>query len=691
MRKPCSFLIFIFVVVCYNNGIMNDLTKEVINVATGSIVDYMNSTKQNSSFQNRAALASKYGVKGYKGTAQQNTQLLSLLQKNSSKASKSSKPSAPVKSAIKSTITPTKSTTHAPAVIGGADKAFYNSFSQAEQQGKADPSQLGRYKAIVDKYKLAPATTSSSSLHNLSLAALGGDTNAQNYIKTMGLQAQTAKNGLWSGVTNAQLDANHALRSQYWKDNPTSDYTKAHDMSDYNRYVGMINGNQGMNAHQMDVYNHDISKWNLQDVTNPYVQESNQLAKDKQSALNAQDTALNQGMAAIQANNFQQNQQLQQQFADRGVSGSGIAADQSMRANMAANQQYQQAYANAATQKSNIANTYDQEIGKNNEAKLTSDQAQATSIAQQQTQRDTFLTQQTGYVYLDGKVQKDSKGNPLKTTAYQKQLSDAAATKSKQDETNRHDKATEGLTAQKNANDYSLGAQKNGLTAQKNANDYQVSEDKIKADVTKSLAATKLNYAKLDYNYAKLNSDSKVAEDKIQVAIQNAKTSSQKGQLTSLNSKLKGLTSQITAYQKAGKKPPSKLVSDYNNTNGSIAKIVNSMSFNSSSGGGGGSASYKSDFSKAASLEAIPKSEQSAMSWIIQKESSGNSKAQNSKSTAHGYAQFLDSTAKEYDKKMGLNYNSSGVDQIREMYHYVMDKYGSPSNAKAFWEKHGWY
>ncbi len=49
------------------------------NQTTGSIVTYLNSIGEDSSFQNRARLAVQYGITNYRGTSEQNTQLLSLL------------------------------------------------------------------------------------------------------------------------------------------------------------------------------------------------------------------------------------------------------------------------------------------------------------------------------------------------------------------------------------------------------------------------------------------------------------------------------------------------------------------------------------------------------------------------------------------------------------------------------------
>lgn len=60
---------------------------------TGSIVDYMNANKMDSSFNNRAKLATQYGIKGYSGTAKQNLDLLAKL-KAGKPVSKPSKPTS---------------------------------------------------------------------------------------------------------------------------------------------------------------------------------------------------------------------------------------------------------------------------------------------------------------------------------------------------------------------------------------------------------------------------------------------------------------------------------------------------------------------------------------------------------------------------------------------------------------------
>lgn len=56
------------------------MATQPLNTAT-SVVDYLKSSGKDASFNARTALATQYGITGYTGSAQQNTQLLSALQK----------------------------------------------------------------------------------------------------------------------------------------------------------------------------------------------------------------------------------------------------------------------------------------------------------------------------------------------------------------------------------------------------------------------------------------------------------------------------------------------------------------------------------------------------------------------------------------------------------------------------------
>jgi hypothetical protein len=100
--------------------------------------------------------------------------------------------------------------------------------------------------------------------------------------------------------------------------------------------------------------------------------------------------------------------------------------------------------------------------------------------------------------------------------------------------------------------------------------------------------------------------------------------------------------------------------------------------------------SYKRDLAQAAARAGIPASQIPAFNWVIQHESSFNPRAKNPTSTAYGYGQFLASTRRDYERRMGLNYNNP-VDQLIMTYQYMKDRYGSPQGAKAFWQKNHWY
>lgn len=68
------------------------------------------------------------------------------------------------------------------------------------------------------------------------------------------------------------------------------------------------------------------------------------------------------------------------------------------------------------------------------------------------------------------------------------------------------------------------------------------------------------------------------------------------------------------------------------------------------------------------------------------KESGWRNTAQNSHSTAFGIGQFLDSTWHNYGPKTSDPYL-----QTLYMAQYIRDRYGSPSKALAFHNKHNWY
>lgn len=119
--------------------------------------------------------------------------------------------------------------------------------------------------------------------------------------------------------------------------------------------------------------------------------------------------------------------------------------------------------------------------------------------------------------------------------------------------------------------------------------------------------------------------------------------------------------------------------------------------FNGSSMGGDFSTSkgeppqaFKSHLSDAIRATGVDQSWIKPMSQLIANESSWNPSAKNPNSTAHGYAQFLNQTRKDYEKKYGIKYDTP-TNQLILGIRYVQDRYGTPQKAMQFWNKNKWY
>lgn len=132
--------------------------------------------------------------------------------------------------------------------------------------------------------------------------------------------------------------------------------------------------------------------------------------------------------------------------------------------------------------------------------------------------------------------------------------------------------------------------------------------------------------------------------------------------------------------------------------NNAQINAYNNSGFSNAQGGSGGftrkasgtpTKSFQSDMSAAVKM-GVPQSWVAALTELVGRESSWNPTIKNPKSTAHGYAQFLDKTEAAYTKKMGLNYGNP-VHQLVMMAQYVKDRYGTPEKALAFWDKNHYY
>lgn len=114
--------------------------------------------------------------------------------------------------------------------------------------------------------------------------------------------------------------------------------------------------------------------------------------------------------------------------------------------------------------------------------------------------------------------------------------------------------------------------------------------------------------------------------------------------------------------------------------------------------GGKGSAVHPSTAPVGSSSTPLPAGVQSTgdpnLDWILNHEDASRSTtAKNPKSTAFGLGQLLDYNRASYAKQLGIadpnttNYN----DQLAMMKKYISDRYGTTSQAKSFWQGHGWY
>lgn len=118
----------------------------------GSIVDYLKSVKQSSSYSARKKLAAKAGIKGYRGTAKQNIALLSWSRKTYAKPAKKAvaKKAAP-KAAAPKKFTPQQMLAALPSAVRGSKD--FKSLSADLQLGIAQHYNVlakGNAKAIKD-------------------------------------------------------------------------------------------------------------------------------------------------------------------------------------------------------------------------------------------------------------------------------------------------------------------------------------------------------------------------------------------------------------------------------------------------------------------------------------------------------------------------------------------------------------
>lgn len=90
-----------------------------------------------------------------------------------------------------------------------------------------------------------------------------------------------------------------------------------------------------------------------------------------------------------------------------------------------------------------------------------------------------------------------------------------------------------------------------------------------------------------------------------------------------------------------------------------------------------------------AALSGLSPSDADDVKWIMQHESGFNPNARNPSSGAYGLGQFLGHEGDKYGA-MGA-YSGDPTKETNALLAYISDRYGTPANAKAFWEAHHWY
>lgn len=93
-------------------------------------------------------------------------------------------------------------------------------------------------------------------------------------------------------------------------------------------------------------------------------------------------------------------------------------------------------------------------------------------------------------------------------------------------------------------------------------------------------------------------------------------------------------------------------------------------------------------FAKITAEKGLSADEIAIWSWIINRESGWNHTAMNPYSGAYGLPQSLPA---EKMASHGSDYRTNPETQLRWMYDYMVNRYGSISGAKAFWDVNGWY
>jgi hypothetical protein len=370
-----------------------------------------------------------------------------------------------------------------------------------------------------------------------------------------------------------------------------------------------------------------------------------------QNTINNQKTDAQQ---SLEQQSFQDYLKSRQSIADRGLASSGLADDANTRLMLNRNQALAGLMKEADSKLLDAKNTYDTSANDlNNQKANVNDKATSDSLYQQLKSAAEAAKQEQAKMMMEWNKWITPSGD----TAYKAQSDQIIA----------------------NANNQI----KYQIAQMNNDTKLQINENSNATDI--AIAGQKLQMQMAQLNASVWNNGQKQA-----LAAGNQQYSVMQQILSALAK---------DPSNKALKKQYNDALNNWQSTvsnalgNTTYTPSYSSLGFNSGSGGGGtatkGTAAYQANLA-AANKRGLPTAWNGVLSEIVKRESGFNPNAKNPKSTAYGYGQFLASTRANYEKKMGMSY-SDPVNQLIMMAQYIKDRYGSPKNALAFWNKNHWY
>lgn len=255
----------------------------------------------------------------------------------------------------------------------------------------------------------------------------------------------------------------------------------------------------------------------------------------------------------------------------------------------------------------------------------------------------------------------------------------------------------------------------------RNKADNQLGYDKLSADVANWTSQNNLDMARIGVSRDTLNQKISYDNAMIDKASASAQNASDKFVLDGLKAQLASSANVIKSKQAALKEGQTlaaddKDVANYNRIMDRISGLINpkggdsgsTASSNNNSNNSGSSGSYSNYYksakfdsndpkvktaekaiSDAVKLNGMPPSWVKPIMELVARESSLDPTAANPSSSAKGLFQFLDGTRANYGGNK-VDWNDPYQQSVAGV-KYIMDRYGTPEKALAFWDKNHYY